>query len=136
MPSNTPMAVWGDGSPTREFLYVADAAEGIVRAAEGYNASEPVNLGSGEEIAISTLVEIIAEQTGFRGEIRWDVSKPNGQPRRKLATSRAQKYFDFVAQTPFAQGLRQTIDWYQSTEAFGAIQETTQETKQLLLDRA
>ncbi len=112
--------VWGDGSPTREFLYVEDAAEGVVRAAERYNASEPVNLGSGEEIAIRDLVQTIANLTGFRGELRWDTSKPNGQPRRKLETSRATACFDFSAQTSFQAGLAQTIDWYE-TERLSAV---------------
>jgi len=104
--------VWGDGSPTREFLYVDDAAEGIVLASEKYNASEPVNLGSGHEISIKNLVELIAEKTGFEGELVWDTSKPNGQPRRMLDTSRASVRFGFKAQMPFEQGLKNTIDWY------------------------
>jgi GDP-L-fucose synthase len=103
---------WGDGSPTREFLYVEDAAEGIVLAAERYNDSEPVNLGSAFEISIKDLTETIARVTGFKGEIRWDTGKPNGQPRRKLDTSRAEKRFGFVSRTTFADGLRKTIEWY------------------------
>jgi GDP-L-fucose synthase len=103
---------WGDGSPTREFLYVEDAAEGIVLAAERYNDSEPVNLGSAFEISIKDLTETIARVTGFEGEIRWDTSKPNGQPRRKLDTSRAEKHFGFKSTTPFEVGLRKTIEWY------------------------
>jgi GDP-L-fucose synthase len=104
--------LWGDGSPTREFLYVEDAAEGLVLAAERYNGSEPFNLGSGQEMPIKDLAELIARLTGFQGKIVWDTSKPNGQPRRALDTSRAEKFFGFRAQTDFEQGLRQTIDWY------------------------
>jgi GDP-L-fucose synthase len=104
--------MWGDGSPTREFLYVEDAARGILMAAERYNGSEPVNLGSGYEISIKDLAEMIARLTGFDGEIVWDPSKPNGQPRRALDVSRAEKYFGFRAQMPFEEGLRRTIDWY------------------------
>lgn len=103
---------WGDGSPTREFLYVADAAEGILLAAERYNESQPVNLGSAFEISIKELLQTIAQVTGFTGEIRWDTSKPNGQPRRKLDTSRARELFGFVAERPFAEGLRETVDWW------------------------
>lgn len=104
--------VWGDGSPTREFLYVEDAAEGIVLAAERYNESEPVNLGSGMEISIRDLVETIARLTGFQGDIVWDASKPNGQPRRQLDVQRAEQYFGFRAHTSFEEGLRRTIEWY------------------------
>ncbi len=103
---------WGDGSPTREFLYVEDAAEGIVLAAEHYDGSEPVNIGSGYEISIKDLTEKIAALTGFSGEIRWDASKPNGQPRRGLDCQKAEKYFGFKAQTGFDEGLKKTIDWY------------------------
>ncbi len=106
------IVAWGDGSPTREFLYVEDAAEGILLAAERYNDSQPVNIGSAFEISIKELLETIAQVTGFTGEIRWDTSKPNGQPRRKLDTSRARELFGFTAQTSFADGLRQTVDWY------------------------
>jgi GDP-L-fucose synthase len=106
------VVVWGDGSPTREFLYVEDAAEGILMSTERYNGSEPVNLGSGSEIRIKDLVELIARMTGYKGEIFWDTSKPNGQPRRALDITRAQKYFGFHARTPFEEGLRRTIDWY------------------------
>ncbi len=105
--------VWGDGSPTREFLYVEDAADGILLAAEKYNSSEPVNLGSGMEISIKDLVELIARLTGFKGELVWDKSKPNGQPRRRLDVSRAEKEFGFKAQVTFEEGLRRTIDWYE-----------------------
>ncbi len=103
---------WGDGSPTREFLYVEDAAEGVLLAAERLNNSEPVNLGSAFEISIKDLTETIARLTGFDGEIRWDTSKPNGQPRRKLDVTRAEKAFGFKSTTPFEEGLRKTIEWY------------------------
>ena len=104
--------VWGDGSPTREFIYVADAARGIALAAERYNQSDPVNIGSGFEISIKDLVKKIAKLTGFEGELVWDTSKPNGQPRRALDTSRAKERFGFEAHTDFNEGLRNTIDWY------------------------
>ncbi|PIE81597.1 MAG: GDP-fucose synthetase [Chloroflexi bacterium] len=107
------ITAWGDGSPTREFLYVADAAEGILLAAERLNVSEPVNLGSAYEISIKDLMETIAQMTGFSGEIRWDTTKPNGQPRRKLDTSRANELFGFEAKRPFADGLKETVNWYQ-----------------------
>ena len=106
--------VWGTGSASREFLYVDDAAEGIVLAAERYDGPEPVNLGVGHEITIRDLVELIAELTGFTGEIRWDATKPDGQPRRALDTSRARERFGFVATTSFEDGLRRTIDWYEA----------------------
>ena len=106
------VAVWGDGTPTREFLYAGDAAEGILLAAERYNASAPVNLGSGQEISIGELAEMIARLTGFEGELVWDTSKPNGQPRRALDTSKALQLFGFKAQMPFEEGLRRTVDWY------------------------
>lgn len=104
--------VWGDGTPTREFLYVDDAAEGILLAAERYNDSQPVNLGASYEISIKELVELIVQLTGFTGEIIWDTSKPNGQPRRKLDTSRAESAFGFRASTDFPVGLARTVDWY------------------------
>jgi len=104
--------VWGDGSPTREFLYVEDAAEGILLAAEKYDSSEPVNLGSGMEISIKDLVEMIARLTGFSGNIIWDASKPNGQPRRRLDVTRAEREFGFKAGTSFEEGLKRTINWY------------------------
>lgn len=103
---------WGDGSPTREFLYVEDAAEGIVLATERYDSPDPVNLGSGREISIRDLVELIARLTGFDGKIEWDTTKPNGQPRRCLDTTRARERFGFTAQTDFEEGLRRTIAWY------------------------
>lgn len=105
---------WGDGSPTREFLYVEDAAEGILLASERYNQSLPVNLGSSYEISIKELLETIVRLTDFEGQIVWDTSKPNGQPRRKLDTSRAKRLFGFEAQTLFEVGLRRTIEWYRS----------------------
>jgi len=111
------VVVWGDGSPTREFLYVEDAAEGILLAAEHYNQSLPVNLGSGNEIAIKDLAEMIARLTGFSGKLVWDTSKPNGQPRRALDTTRAEQMFGFRAQTNFEEGLRRTIDWYRQRRA-------------------
>jgi GDP-L-fucose synthase len=107
------MVVWGDGSPTREFLFVEDAAEGIILAAEHYNSSDPVNLGSGNEISIKRLAELIARLTGFSGELVWDTSKPNGQPRRALDTHKAEEYFGFRARTSFEEGLQSTIQWYQ-----------------------
>lgn len=103
---------WGDGSPTREFLYVEDAAEGIVLAAEKYDKPDPVNLGSAFEISIKDLTETIARLTGFEGEIRWDSSKPNGQPRRKLDVALAEQEFGFKSTTSFEDGLKQTIEWY------------------------
>jgi GDP-L-fucose synthase len=106
------VVLWGDGSPTREFLYVVDAAEGIVSAAESYDGEDPVNLGSGQEIAIADLARTTAELVGYEGLIRWDRSKPNGQPRRMLDTSRARERFGWSARTRFEDGLRATIDWY------------------------
>ncbi len=103
---------WGTGKVSREFIYAADAAEGILLATERYNGAEPVNIGAGFEITIKSLTEKIVSLTGFRGEIRWDASKPDGQPRRCLDTSKAKKYFGFVAKTPFDEGLKTTIDWY------------------------
>lgn len=106
------IVVWGDGSPTREFIFVKDAAEGIALAAERYNESEPVNIGSGFEISIKDLAEKIARMTGFQGELVWDTSKPNGQPRRALDTSRATEKFGFTAKTDFEEGLQETISWF------------------------
>jgi len=106
------IVAWGDGSPTREFIYVEDAAEGIALATQYYNRSDPVNIGSSFEISIKELTELIARLTGFEGQVRWDTSKPNGQPRRKLDTTRAKEYFGFSARTNFEDGLRKTIDWY------------------------
>ena len=115
------LVVWGDGSPTREFLYAADAAEAILLAAEKYDASEPVNLGSGEEISIKNLAEMIASNTGFDGDLIWDTSKPNGQPRRGLDTSRAEEYFGFTAPTAFEQGLKETVEWYRDNRHSGEV---------------
>jgi len=106
--------VWGSGKPTREFLYVEDLADGIVLAADKYNKPEPVNLGTGFEISIRNLVELICEITEFDGEIKWDSSKPDGQPRRCLDTSRARKEFGFEAKTDFKEGLKKTIEWYKA----------------------
>ena len=103
---------WGDGTPTREFLYVKDCAEAIVMAGEKYDDGEPVNIGAGREISIKALSELIADLTGFQGQITWDKSRPNGQPRRCLDTSRAQQRFGFTAKTDFNAGLKRTIDWY------------------------
>jgi GDP-L-fucose synthase len=108
------IVAWGDGSPTREFLYAEDAARGIVMAAEHYNDPDPVNLGSSYEISIKNLVELIVELTGFQGEIVWDTSKPNGQPRRKLNVTRAKERFGFQSQTDFREGLKHTIEWYRN----------------------
>jgi GDP-L-fucose synthase len=104
--------VWGTGSASREFLYVDDAAEGVVLAAERYDGADPVNLGTDEELPIRDLVGLIAEATGFTGEIRWDASKPDGQPRRRVDPGRAATSFGFKAGVPFAEGLRRTVDWY------------------------
>jgi len=109
--------VWGDGSPTREFLFVKDTVEAILLAAEKYDKSDPVNLGSSFEISIKDLVELIAKETGFKGQIKWDTSKPNGQPRRKLDTGRAKKEFGFESSTSFQDGLRETIKWYKENKA-------------------
>jgi GDP-L-fucose synthase len=103
---------WGTGAPSREFIYVADAAGGILLATEHYNGAEPVNIGSGFEITIKDLVEKIAAFTGFSGQIRWDSSKPDGQPRRRLDVSRAKEYFGFEAKTSFEEGLKESIKWY------------------------
>lgn len=107
------IVLWGDGSPTREFLYVEDAAEGIALAAERYNKSEPVNLGSAFEISIKDLADIIVKETGFEGRITWDTSKPNGQPRRKLDVSKAEKEFGFRSTTTFEEGLKKAVAWYE-----------------------
>jgi GDP-L-fucose synthase len=110
------IVVWGTGSATREFLYAGDAAEGIITAAEKYNGSEPVNLGSGMEISIKDLVNLIVKLTGFEGKIVWDDSKPDGQPRRALDTQRAYEYFGFKAQMTFEEGLRNTIEWFKENK--------------------
>jgi GDP-L-fucose synthase len=106
------ITLWGTGNPTREFLYVRDCAEGVVDALERYDSSDPVNLGSGEEIRIGDLAQLVAEATGFRGEVRFDPSYPDGQPRRKLDTSRAEKAFGWKSTTSFRDGLRATVEWY------------------------
>ena len=106
--------VWGSGKPSREFLYVEDCAEGIVKAAAEYDESDPVNLGNGREVVIKDLVETIARLTGFAGEIKWRADKPDGQPRRQLDTTRARERFGFEAQTSLEDGLRKTIDWYET----------------------
>jgi GDP-L-fucose synthase len=111
------IVLWGDGTPTREFLYVDDCAEGIWLAAQHYDGAEPVNLGTGEEIAIRDLAGLIAELTGFDGEIVWDTGRPNGQPRRRLDVSRAEELFGFRATTSLRDGLEQTVDWYRNAMA-------------------
>jgi len=111
------VVVWGDGSPTREFLYVDDAADGILLAAEKYNSSLPVNLGSGQEISILDLATTIAALVGYTGKLVWDRTKPNGQPRRKLDVSRAQSNFGFRARVDFEDGLKRTVDWYVQNSA-------------------
>lgn len=111
------IVLFGDGSPTREFLYVKDAAEGIVMAAAHYNDPEPVNLGSGMEISIRDLVTILAELVGYQGELRWDTSKPNGQPRRNVDSSRAEAAFGFRAKTGFREGLTEVVEWYRAQRA-------------------
>src|SRR5438874_7434491 len=109
------VVVWGDGSATREFLYVDDAAEAILLAAERYDAGDPVKIGSGVEISIKDLAELIARFSGFTGVLRWDRDKPNGQPRRLLDVSGAERLFEFRARTPFEDGLKRTIEWYERT---------------------
>lgn len=111
------LPVWGDGSPTREFLYSTDAAQGLVMASQFYNESDPVNLGTNYEISIKDLVELICDLMGFDGEIVWEIDKPNGQPRRCLDTTRAQEKFGFVAQMEFKEGLQKTIEWYRQNAA-------------------
>jgi GDP-L-fucose synthase len=108
------IVLWGDGSPTREFLYVDDCVDALVRAAERYDGPDPVNLGSGEETSIRDLAELVAELTGFEGTIAWDTSQPNGYPRRKLDTSRAEELFGFKAQTPLREGIARTVAWYRA----------------------
>jgi GDP-L-fucose synthase len=110
--SDDKVTIWGTGRATREFFYVEDAAEAIALAAEKYEKSEPVNIGAGFEISIKDLAELIVELTGFKGEIVWDATKPDGQPRRMLETSKAFKEFGFKAKTDFREGLRKTVDWY------------------------
>lgn len=110
----TEITLWGDGSPTREFLYVEDAAEGILLAAEQYEGNLPVNLGTGEEISIRDLARLIAAEVGFTGQIQWDVTKPNGQPRRCLDVSRAKQLFGFQAKHGLSDGVRKTVQWFQA----------------------
>jgi GDP-L-fucose synthase len=119
------IVVWGTGSATREFLYVDDCAEGILLAAERYNGPEPVNLGNGSEISIRDLVQLICRLTGFTGAINWDASKPDGQPRRCIDTTRARDWFGFQAVTPFEKGLAATIAWYLETERTRHARATT-----------
>jgi GDP-L-fucose synthase len=116
------VSLWGDGSPTREFLYVADAAEGLLLAAERYDDSDPVNLGSGTEISIRDLAAEVARATGFTGRFVWDTSQPNGQPRRQLDVTRARQRFGFQARTSFAEGLKRTVDWYLDARRQGTVQ--------------
>ena len=106
--------LWGDGSPTREFLYVDDLADGLLLAAERYDGAEPVNIGTGAEISIRELAELVADVTSFEGVITWDTSMPNGQPRRRLDTSRAKELFGFEARTPLREGLERTVAWYRA----------------------
>jgi GDP-L-fucose synthase len=106
------ITLWGTGKPTREFLYVEDAAEGIILATEKYNRGNPVNLGSGSEISIKDLAELLSELIGFDGEIRWDISKPDGQPRRRLDVSKAEEEFGFKSKVSLREGLKRTIEWY------------------------
>lgn len=115
------VTLWGDGSPTREFLYVKDAARGIALAAAHYDSIEPVNIGSGVEVQIRDLAELIRRETGYEGEIVWDADKPNGQPRRNIDVSRAAETFGFRAQTSFEDGLRETIAWYEAQVAAGVL---------------
>lgn len=116
-----PVTLWGDGSPTREFLYARDAAEGILLGAERLNVSDPVNLGSGDEISIRNLAELVAELVGYEGEFVWDTSRPNGQPRRALDTSRAEELLGFKARTSLREGLERTIDWYKRARKTEAV---------------
>jgi GDP-L-fucose synthase len=111
------VVLWGDGSPTREFLYVDDCVEGLVLAAERYDGPEPVNLGASREISIRELAELVAEVTGYEGQITWDTEKPNGQPRRSVDGSRARELFGFEARTPLREGLERTVAWYRSAVA-------------------
>jgi GDP-L-fucose synthase len=106
------VVLWGDGSPTREFLYVEDCVDGLVLAAERYDGAEPVNLGAGNEISIRELAELVADVTGFEGRIEWDTSKPNGQPKRSIDSTRARQLFGFEARTPLREGLERTVAWY------------------------
>jgi GDP-L-fucose synthase len=115
------VVLWGDGSPTREFLYVEDAAEGLVLAAERYDGSDPVNLGNGFELSIRDLAQQIAEATGWTGRFVWDAAQPNGQPRRRLDVTRAAERFGFRAQVPLAEGLRRTVAWFEDARKRGTL---------------
>ena len=115
------VVLWGDGSPTREFLYVDDCVEGLALAAERYDGADPVNLGTGQEISIGELAELVADITGFAGRIIWDTSMPNGQPRRGLDASRAKELFGWEARTPLREGLERTIAWYRSESPLHAV---------------
>jgi GDP-L-fucose synthase len=115
--SDDEVVLWGDGSPTREFLYVDDCVEGLVLAAERYDGPDPVNLGAGREISIRELAELIADVTGYRGRITWDTEKPNGQPRRSVDASRARELFGFEAQMPLREGIERTVAWYRTVVA-------------------
>jgi GDP-L-fucose synthase len=108
------IVLWGDGSPTREFLYVEDCVEGLVLAAEQYDAPEPVNLGTGDEISIRDLADLVREFAGYTGAVRWDTTRPNGQPRRKLDTSRAEALFGFRARVSLREGIERTVAWYRA----------------------
>jgi GDP-L-fucose synthase len=118
--SSEQVVLWGDGSPTREFLYVDDCAEGLVLAADRYDGPDPVNVGTGVETSIRELAELVAELTGFEGEIVWDETMPNGQPRRSLDSSRARELFGFEARTSLRDGLERTIAWYRAHAGAGA----------------
>ncbi|HEU5264924.1 MAG TPA: NAD-dependent epimerase/dehydratase family protein, partial [Gaiellaceae bacterium] len=111
------VVLWGDGSPTREFLYVDDCVDGLVLAAERYDGPEPVNLGAGKEISIRELAELIAELTGYTGRIVWDTERPNGQPRRSVDATRARELFGFEARTPLRAGIERTVAWYRAAVA-------------------
>ncbi len=115
------VVLWGDGTPTREFLYAGDAARGLVMAAARYDSSDPVNLGTGDEISIRDLALLIAEKTRYRGRLRWDTSQPNGQPRRRLEVSRARERFGFVAETSVGEGLRATIAYFEEEHSKGVL---------------
>ena len=113
------VVLWGDGSPTREFLYVEDCVDGLLLAADRYDGPEPVNLGAGKEISIRQLADLVAEVVGFRGRVVWDTAMPNGQPRRSVDASRARELFGFEAHTPLREGLQRTVAWYR--EHAGAV---------------
>ena len=125
---------WGTGNASREFLYVGDCAEAVVRASATYNESEPVNIGTGNEIKISELMQLIARLTRFEGEIRWQTDKPNGQPRRRLEVSRAFEKFGFRAQVPFEEGLRSTIEWYETERIAGSAPKDSNSGMEVLQD--